>query len=375
MMWKGEKKIQILVNSACLVTFCLRASTEIVGNESRTVQLFGTGSSQLNCTTGVLDMASLYLKPMDADALEWANELKVRYCELQSVTCLCRNTNKEIIDGIGVVIWSNGVLRTQKLLLRRDTAQYQQRLEAVVGPKQDIGIQTVTHHTDSRPFEAQFRAQIVDHKWRWLPHYSWFLSGASLDSPDHAAVPGPLLSVRQMGDCIEIGGNELASRIFVDAQLSILDLVVVNVTIKANNDGPHIMVVFEEITRAHFGLFALILRATNPWNLNHIQFFADTNFAHDIDLLPCILKVCLFQIGCSCKARTKDFFGRNVQTEAIKLLFVSGSGFGGVIRHEEHFFTQSTKLRESFGNPWDEGIALLLCPFMGGYSWINRYGK
>ena len=43
------------------------------------------------------------------------------------------------------------------------------------------------------------------------------------------------LGVGEVGYGIEIGGNELAPRVLVDAQLGVLDLVVVDHPVKANN--------------------------------------------------------------------------------------------------------------------------------------------
>lgn len=43
------------------------------------------------------------------------------------------------------------------------------------------------------------------------------------------------LGVSEVGDGIEVGGDELAPRVLVDAQLGVLDLVVVDHPVKANN--------------------------------------------------------------------------------------------------------------------------------------------
>lgn len=43
------------------------------------------------------------------------------------------------------------------------------------------------------------------------------------------------LGIGEVGDRIEVGGNELAPRVLVDAQLSVLDLVVVDHPVKAHN--------------------------------------------------------------------------------------------------------------------------------------------
>jgi len=40
-----------------------------------------------------------------------------------------------------------------------------------------------------------------------------------LDGTSHGPVASPLLSVGEVGDSVEVGGDELAARVFVDAQL------------------------------------------------------------------------------------------------------------------------------------------------------------
>ena len=52
-----------------------------------------------------------------------------------------------------------------------------------------------------------------------LAHEHRLLAGAPLDGASHRAVARPLLRVGQMRDRVEVGHDELAARVLVDAQL------------------------------------------------------------------------------------------------------------------------------------------------------------
>ena len=60
--------------------------------------------------------------------------------------------------------------------------------------------------------------------------------GRTFDGADHCTVAGPLLGVGQVRARIQVGGNEVAARVLADAQRRVLDLVVVQVPVKANHD-------------------------------------------------------------------------------------------------------------------------------------------
>lgn len=64
--------------------------------------------------------------------------------------------------------------------------------------------------------------------------------GATFDGTHHGAVPCPLLGVREVGLGIQVGGDEEAPRVLVDAQLGKLDLVVVDVLVEAHHHCSHL---------------------------------------------------------------------------------------------------------------------------------------
>ena len=56
---------------------------------------------------------------------------------------------EKVIDRVGVEIGRNGVFFAQQFFFRGDTTQHQQTLQSIVGSKQDIGIQSISHHANS----------------------------------------------------------------------------------------------------------------------------------------------------------------------------------------------------------------------------------
>mmetsp|Transcript_25662 Transcript_25662/g.53455 ORF Transcript_25662/g.53455 Transcript_25662/m.53455 type:complete len:234 (-) Transcript_25662:83-784(-) len=160
-----------------------------------------------------------------------------------------------------------------------------------------------------------------------------------------------------MRDGIQIGGNELGI-VFINGQLCVLNLVVVDVTIKSDNDGTDILINFQTASRTHIGLFAFIVRSTNVRHTNQIQFLTNANFSNDIGLFTRFLKFGLFQIRGGGKTGRKDFFGRDtVQTQPIKLFLVTRTRFGGIVGDKKTFFARLSQFFQGFGNARNQRIA------------------
>jgi hypothetical protein len=63
---------------------------------------------------------------------------------------------------------------------------------------------------------------------------------------------------------VQIGGDELASRVLVDAELSVLDLVVVDLAVEPDDDRAHVLVVRQRVARLELDLLAGIGAAADP---------------------------------------------------------------------------------------------------------------
>lgn len=62
----------------------------------------------------------------------------------------------------------------------------------------------------------------------------------TLDSTNHGTISSPLLGICQMRFGVQIGGYEQAAWVLANAQCRILDLVVIDVAVKAHNDCSHL---------------------------------------------------------------------------------------------------------------------------------------
>ena len=101
------------------------------------------------------------------------------------------------------------------------------------------------HHADPVGLQVVLGADVVDHERGRLADHRRVPAGAALDGARHGAVAGPLLRVGEVGDGVEVGGDELAALVLVDAELGVLDLVVVDVAVEAHHHGAHVVVVLQ----------------------------------------------------------------------------------------------------------------------------------
>ena len=62
----------------------------------------------------------------------------------------------------------------------------------------------------------------------------------TFDGTNHGPIAGPFLCIRQVGDGIQVGGNELAAWVLANAQCCVLDFVVVDVPVVAHNHCLHL---------------------------------------------------------------------------------------------------------------------------------------
>lgn len=123
-------------------------------------------------------------------------------------------------DGANVVIGLDLVLSREQLLLGGDARERQARDQPVVLAEEDVRVEAVADHADAIALAAVLVHNVVDHERRGLAHKRWLLARAALDGPGHRAVARPLLRVGQVRHRVEVGGDELAALVLVDAELS-----------------------------------------------------------------------------------------------------------------------------------------------------------
>ena len=126
--------------------------------------------------------------------------------------------------------------------------------------------------------------------------------------------------------------DEHATRVLADAKRRVLDLVVVDVAIKTNDNRPDILVVVHQLTTRQRDLLASVRFTTNVLDADAVEFLQDARLSDDIRLL---LEIDRFQIRRRGEGRRKDFLGVHFQSQRLELLRVPGSRLGGVVRHED----------------------------------------
>merc|ERR1719223_88309 len=265
--------------------------------------------------------------------------------------------HEEVHDTVRVVVRCDLVLLAEQLLFRSDAAEHEERLESVVRTEENVRVESVSDHADLLSLQSELVAKVVDHERTGLADDGGLLSGAALDGADHAAVAGPLLRVRKMRDGVQVGSDELASGILVDAELRGLNLEVVDVTVEADHDGPDVLVLLDHASLAHVGNLLVVLRTSAPRYVYHVELLADADLADDVDLLTALLELGLFEVGGRREGRREDLLGGNVQTETVELLFVSRARLRTVVRHEEHFLAEGSELVEGLGNSRNQTVS------------------
>mmetsp|Transcript_7340 Transcript_7340/g.10706 ORF Transcript_7340/g.10706 Transcript_7340/m.10706 type:complete len:350 (-) Transcript_7340:183-1232(-) len=265
--------------------------------------------------------------------------------------------HKKIIDCVSIVIGSDGILLTQQFLLGGNTTQHQNSLESIISSEQYISIQTITDHADTALVELELISEVINHEGTRLSDHSGFLPSASLNGANHGTVSSPFLCVSEMGHGIRVGGDEFAAWIFVDAKLGRLDLVIVDMTIESNDDGPYVLIVIELSSGSHIRHLVVIKGSSDPGHIDEIELFADSDFSNDVHLLSSLLKFSLLEVRRSSEGGGEDLLGRNIESKRVEFFLVPRTGFGGVVGDEEHLLSGCAELGESLGDSVNEGIS------------------
>mmetsp|Transcript_66392 Transcript_66392/g.209915 ORF Transcript_66392/g.209915 Transcript_66392/m.209915 type:complete len:216 (-) Transcript_66392:342-989(-) len=207
-------------------------------------------------------------------------------------------SRKEVGDAAHVHLRDDGVLGAQEELLGCHSAEGEARLQAIVQAEEDVRVEAVSHHADALAVrDAVLLLEVIDHEGAWLAHDCGLLARAAPDGAHHGAVAGPLLGVGEVRDLIEVGGDKLATFVLVDAQLSVLDLVVVYVAVEADDDRTHFGVVLHLPAGAHEWLLLAVGLRAKPRDADKVQLLADALLTYDVHLLARLTEPRLLQIG------------------------------------------------------------------------------
>eukprot|EP00968_Pinguiococcus_pyrenoidosus_P020516 scaffold2429_cov263-Pinguiococcus_pyrenoidosus.AAC.2 len=213
------------------------------------------------------------------------------------------------------------------------------------------------YHADAISLHLELLHDVVDHERARLPHKSRLFPRAALDGADHAPVPRPFLCVREMRDRIQIGRDEFAALQLVDAQLGVLDLVVVDVPVKAHHDRADVVIHLDGAPGAHVGLLVLVRRPADVGNAQQIELLLNAHLSDDVHLLASGREASLLEIRCRREAAAEDLVVLHWQAQALELLGVALSRLGGVIGHEEEALAHGPQLVQHGRDPFNEGVA------------------
>ena len=164
------------------------------------------------------------------------------------------------------------VLRGLERRLVRHPGEHQQRPQPAVLTEEDVGVEAIADHADLILANVKLVRDVVQHERRGLAHHRGFPLGGALDGTDHAPVTGPLLRVSQVRHRVGVGGDELAPRVFAYAQCGVLDLVVVDVAIEADDDGGDVGVVFHELARREGDFLVSVSLAAEVLDADLVEF-------------------------------------------------------------------------------------------------------
>ena len=82
---------------------------------------------------------------------------------------------------------------------------------------------------------------------------------------------------------IRVGCDEQTSRVLANAKRRLLNFVIVEMSVKANDNCADIFVVIHVQTFAQSDFFTLIGFATGPLDAEQVEFFPDTGFPNNVD--------------------------------------------------------------------------------------------
>mmetsp|Transcript_8310 Transcript_8310/g.36764 ORF Transcript_8310/g.36764 Transcript_8310/m.36764 type:complete len:327 (-) Transcript_8310:103-1083(-) len=249
------------------------------------------------------------------------------------------------------------VLRGLERRLVRHPGEHQQRPQPAVLPEEDVGVETVADHADLILANVKLVRDVVEHERRGLTHHRRLPLGGALDRAHHAPVTGPLLRVSQVGHRVGVGRDELAPRVLADAQRGVLDLVVVDVAIEADDDCGDVRVVLHELAGGKGHLLVAIRLAAQVRNAHAVEFLQDASLANDVHLLV-LGEVDGLEVRGGGEGGGKDLLGGDLEPQAEELLEVARAGLGGVVGDEDEPLAHLAEHGDGLGDALDEGVAL-----------------
>mmetsp|Transcript_34892 Transcript_34892/g.81597 ORF Transcript_34892/g.81597 Transcript_34892/m.81597 type:complete len:335 (+) Transcript_34892:48-1052(+) len=274
-----------------------------------------------------------------------------------------QHSREKVVDGLNIVLRCDALGASfswnlvEQLILVSDARERKHSLKTIVVAKRNVSIQPVPDHADSGSIlDVEFLLQVLDHEGGRLPNNMCLHTGASFHCADHRAVASPLLGICEVCDSVKVGGNELAPWKLIQAELRILQLGVVDVPVKANNDCTDVLINIHLAAWAHVHGHVLEALATNPWDIDQVELLADSPLANDVYSLASCLEVGLLQVSCGSEGGRENLLWWNIEAKGCKFALVARSALGGVVGDEEAFLASLAQLVQHIANTWNQGI-------------------
>ena len=157
---------------------------------------------------------------------------------------------------------------------------------------------------------------------------------------------------------VPVGGNELAVLVLPDAKGRVLDLVVVDLPVKADADGRDVGVVRHLDPLAQGDLGVRVLGAAKVGNVGQGELLHDADLTDHVDLLAAVGgEVLALEVGRSGVGAAVDLLGTDVEAKGEELLEVALAALRGVVRDEDELLS-----RRREGPRWSRGSPQCACP-------------
>mmetsp|Transcript_21039 Transcript_21039/g.66108 ORF Transcript_21039/g.66108 Transcript_21039/m.66108 type:complete len:257 (+) Transcript_21039:575-1345(+) len=161
-----------------------------------------------------------------------------------------------------------------------------------------------------------------------------------------------------MGHRIQVGGNELAAGVLVDAQLCVLDFVVVDVAVVSDDDSAHIGVVVHLCARLELHLDVRLMGPADVGHAHEVELLEHAHVPDHVHLLAGGLEVDLVHVrGCG-EGGAEDLLWLDVKAEGGELALVALAGLGRVVGHEEDLLAHLAEHGDDGGHAINERVAL-----------------
>mmetsp|Transcript_14372 Transcript_14372/g.30332 ORF Transcript_14372/g.30332 Transcript_14372/m.30332 type:complete len:366 (+) Transcript_14372:154-1251(+) len=264
----------------------------------------------------------------------------------------------ELRDRVHIVVRLDFILRAEQLLLRGNAAEREAALEAVVLSEENVRVKAVADHANPIALDAVLLHHVVDHQRARLADERGLAVGAPLDGAGHGAVARPLLRVGQVRHRVQVCHDELTARVFVDAKLRVLDLVVIDVAVEADDDGADVLIVRQRVAGLELHLLVGVGGAADVRHADEVELLLDANLSDNVHLLPSLLELGLLEVRRRREGRREDLLGLNVEPKRRELAEVALTALGRVVCHEEHLLASLAQHVEHRRNAINHGVAL-----------------